>query len=77
MALADLAGGDVAQLQRASSQPETGWRGRFACADWHKDGRMVEIVSDHFGSIPLYWIRLEELTAVATDRKSTRLNSSH
>jgi asparagine synthase (glutamine-hydrolysing) len=67
VALADLAGGDVAQLQRASSQPETGWRGRFACADWHADGRTVEIVSDHFGSIPLYWIRLEELTAIATD----------
>lgn len=67
VAMADLIAGDVAQLDDRTRQPESGWRGRFAFADWSANGCSVDIVSDHFGSIPLYWTRQGELLAISTD----------
>ncbi len=66
-ALADLVAGEVAELAEDSREPELGWRGRFAFASWSATGRGLEIVSDHFGSIPLYWINQGDLLAASTD----------
>jgi len=67
VALADLAVGDIAQLRDSNPTPESQWRGRFAYVDWDADGNSVRLVSDHFGSLPLYWTIQQDLVAISTD----------
>ena len=65
VALADLIEGDLADGEAAGLIPQRHWRGRFARAAWDAAG--ITATSDHFGSVPVYWCRVGDHIAVASD----------
>ena len=68
VALADMIDGDLRQGARAAAADiHASWRGRFAQLAWHPDSGEIRAFTDHFGSLPLYWIHSGEMLAVASD----------
>ncbi len=66
-ALADLVSGTIEDaMQGGTGFPQRQWRGRFAGASWSPAGS-IEVFTDHFDSLPLYWYRQDGHYAVATD----------
>lgn len=70
LGLHDLIAGEPAHAPIAAAQGRnpvevwTDWRGRFAEALW--DGDTLTVASDHFDSIPLYYLEAPGLLLVAT-----------
>src|SRR2546430_9742556 len=52
-------------------------RGMFAIAIWDAPRRRLVLARDRAGKKPLYYLRKNGELIFASDRKSTRLNSSH
>lgn len=70
LALADLVEGDLADGASHADTPhiaQRDWRGRFAQVIWDPNGGAITAFSDHFGSLPLYWIGASEQFAIASD----------
>lgn len=70
VAMADLIEGDLAagaELAEAEQLPHRGWRGRFAQLVWDQSRGDLSAFTDHFGSLPLYWLQTAELFAVSSD----------
>ncbi|KRG68951.1 asparagine synthetase B family protein [Pseudoxanthomonas dokdonensis] len=67
-ALADLIEGDVGAVELDDdSFPQRHWRGRFAHAMWSADSNRIQLLTDHFSSVPLYWYQRDGHHAVASD----------
>ncbi len=67
VALADLVSGSIEDAMRGGDDfPQRQWRGRFAGASWDERGA-IDIFTDHFDSLPLYWYRRDGHLGVATD----------
>lgn len=68
LALADLVRGQVEDgLEDPDSVPQRNWRGRFALASWNSQTGVLSALSDHLGSLPLYWYCKDGHAAIATD----------
>lgn len=70
LAAADLVEGDLghgALMADAATPRQAGWCGRFAQLVWRNDIASLIAFTDHFASIPLYWLDSGGFFAVATD----------
>ena len=67
-ALSDLVEGELQDAAESADQfPQKRWRGRFAHAAWRAGAGRIDVFTDHFGSLPLYWYQRDGHYAVATD----------
>jgi asparagine synthase (glutamine-hydrolysing) len=70
VALADLIDGRLdagTEALGSNAPPQRAWRGRFVQAVWHSTERRVAALTDHFSTLPLYFIAREDLLLLATD----------
>ncbi len=70
VALADLVAGNLAEGAEhadASHIRQRDWRGRFAQVVWDSRTETMTAFTDHFGSLPLYWIHSDSHFAIASD----------
>lgn len=68
IALADLVQGELpAAADPLQTHAHENWRGRFAVVSWQSNDATLQLSTDHFGSVPLYWYRRDGHYAVATD----------
>jgi asparagine synthase (glutamine-hydrolysing) len=70
LAVADLIEGRLdagTEALGADTPPQRTWRGRFVQAAWHPAERRVVALTDHFSTLPLYFIAREDLLLLATD----------
>ncbi len=70
LAVADLIDGRLdlgTEALGSGTPPQRGWRGRFVQAAWHPNQRRVAALTDHFSTLPLYFIAGEDLLLLATD----------
>jgi asparagine synthase (glutamine-hydrolysing) len=70
LAIADLVEGRLdagTEALRSGPPPQLAWRGRFVQAAWHPTPRRVVALTDHFSTLPLYFIAREDLLLLATD----------
>jgi asparagine synthase (glutamine-hydrolysing) len=68
LASADLVEGNLAQgAELAEGRfPHRAWRGRFVQLVWNGHGE-VSAFTDHFDSLPLYWMQTPDLLALSSD----------
>jgi asparagine synthase (glutamine-hydrolysing) len=70
IAVADLIVGRLeagTEALGSGTPPQRGWRGRFVQAAWNPAERRVAGLTDHFSTLPLYFIAREDLLLLATD----------
>jgi asparagine synthase (glutamine-hydrolysing) len=70
VAVADLIDGRLdlgTEALGSGTPPQREWRGRFVEAAWHPNRRRVAALTDHFSTLPLYFIAREDLLLLATD----------
>ena len=69
LALADLIEGHIVDaINNPEAFTQKKWRGRFACAHWNaRAPSSLQVFTDHFGSLPVYWYQRDGHYAVASD----------